>query len=121
MPGHLRVRQAGGILGGLGSMTAMAPGMIEDDTTADAFARKRGFTVPVGDWILGEGARLGQLVARQPGVAAIADPVAVERLFARGGRREGFAAWTLLFFALWHRRHVMGEAVAGGVFDALGG
>jgi asparagine synthase (glutamine-hydrolysing) len=88
---------------------------------ADAFARKRGFTVPVGDWILGEGARLGQLVARQPGVAAIADPVAVERLFARGGRREGFAAWTLLFFALWHRRHVMGEAVAGGVFDALGG
>jgi asparagine synthase (glutamine-hydrolysing) len=88
---------------------------------ADAFARKRGFTVPVGDWILGEGARLGQLVARQPGVAAIADPAAVERLFARGGRREGFAAWTLLFLALWHRRHVMGESVAGGVFDALSG
>jgi asparagine synthase (glutamine-hydrolysing) len=87
---------------------------------ADAFARKRGFTVPVGDWILGAGARLGQLVARQPGVAAVAHPAAVERLFARGGRREGFAAWTLLFLALWHRRHVMGEPVAGGVFDALG-
>lgn len=87
--------------------------------TADPMARKRGFTVPVATWILAEGARLGPLVARQPGIAAIARPGAVERLFARAGKREGFAAWTLLFYALWHRRHVLGLAAEGDVFDCL--
>jgi asparagine synthase (glutamine-hydrolysing) len=86
---------------------------------AEPFGRKRGFTVPVGAWILAEGARLGQLVARQPGVAELAHPDAVERLFARGGRREGFAAWTLLFYALWHRRHALGLQPAGDVLDTL--
>ena len=65
---------------------------------ARPFAPKQGFTVPVGAWIAGQGARLGPLVAAQPGVAEIADPARVTALFrAAGGRREGFAAWTLLF------------------------
>jgi asparagine synthase (glutamine-hydrolysing) len=83
------------------------------------FARKRGFTVPVGEWILAEGQRLGELVARQPAIARLARPGAVERLFARGGKREGFAAWTLLFLALWHRRHVLDLPPAGGILDTL--
>ena len=41
---------------------------------ARPFAPKQGFTVPVGAWIASQGARLGPLVAAQPGVAAIADP-----------------------------------------------
>ena len=36
---------------------------------ARPFGRKRGFTVPVGEWIQARGAELGPLVARQPGVA----------------------------------------------------
>ncbi len=88
---------------------------------ARPFAPKQGFTVPVGAWIAGQGARLGPLVAAQPGVAAIADPERVTALFRNAdGRREGFAAWTLLFYALWHRAHVEGRRVAGDVWEVLG-
>ena len=87
---------------------------------ARPFAPKQGFTVPVGAWIAGQGARLGPLVAATPGVEAIARPEQVMRLFREAsGRREGFAAWTLLFYALWHRMHVEGRATTGDVFAAL--
>lgn len=70
---------------------------------AEPFSRKRGFTVPVGQWIAAEGARLGSLVAEQPCIEAVAQPGKVRRLFEQaGGKREGFAAWSLLFYALWH-------------------
>jgi asparagine synthase (glutamine-hydrolysing) len=53
-------------------------------------------------------------------VAEIAKPEAVARLFAKAAeKREGFAAWTLLFYALWHRRHAQGKAPEGDVFHAL--
>ncbi len=88
---------------------------------ARPFAPKQGFTVPVGAWIKGQGVRLGPLVAAQPGVAEIADPERVVALF-RGIRRwrDGFAAWKLLFYALWHRRHILGLPPAGDVFETLG-
>ncbi|HEY3846275.1 MAG TPA: asparagine synthase (glutamine-hydrolyzing) [Acetobacteraceae bacterium] len=87
---------------------------------ARPFAPKQGFTVPVGAWIKGQGVRLGPLVAAQPGVAEIADPERVAALF-RGIRRwrDGFAAWKLLFYALWHRRHILGLPAAGDVFETL--
>ena len=87
---------------------------------AEPFSPKRGFTVPVGEWIARRGGELGPLVARQPGVVEVCRPGAVERLFRAGGKREGFAAWTLLFYALWHRRHIQGLAAEGDVFDCLG-
>ena len=59
------------------------------------------------------------MVARQPGIAALARPGAVERLFTRGGKRQGFAAWTLLYYALWHRRHLLGLPAEGGILDCL--
>jgi asparagine synthase (glutamine-hydrolysing) len=86
---------------------------------ARPFSAKRGFTVPVAEWIARRGAALGPLVAAQPGVAEACKPEAVAALFARGGKRAGFAAWTLLFYALWHRRHILGAAPAGDVFDTL--
>ncbi len=88
---------------------------------AQAFERKRGFTVPVGAWIAQEGARLGPLVARQPAIEAVAKPRAVEALFAKaGGKREGFAAWTLLFYALWYAGVIEGRSPAGrNVFAML--
>jgi asparagine synthase (glutamine-hydrolysing) len=76
---------------------------------ADAFGRKRGFTVPVAQWLRGQGARLGPLVAGQPGVAALCHQNQVVRLFGSTDKRHGFAAWTLLFYALWHQRHIVGE------------
>jgi asparagine synthase (glutamine-hydrolysing) len=87
---------------------------------AQPFARKQGFTVPVGAWIAAAGARLGALVAASPAVAEIAEPGRVAALFRNAeGRREGFAAWTLLFYALWHRRHIEGLRPAGDVFETL--
>ncbi len=87
---------------------------------ARPFAPKQGFTVPVGTWIAAAGVRLGALVAASPAIEEIAEPSRVIALFrGAAGRREGFAAWTLLFYALWHRRHVVGLPPAGDVFATL--
>lgn len=83
------------------------------------FARKRGFTAPVADWIRGEGGRLGPLVAADPGVAAVCAPERVKGLFASQAKGELEAAWRLLFYALWHRRHIRGLPADGNVFDCL--
>jgi asparagine synthase (glutamine-hydrolysing) len=93
----------------------------ENVPAAEPFARKRGFTVPVGDWIARRGAQLGVLVAAQPGVREICLPGAVEKLFRDPkGRHESFAAWTLLFYALWHRCHIERLQPATDVFATLG-
>jgi asparagine synthase (glutamine-hydrolysing) len=87
---------------------------------AGAFEKKRGFTVPVGAWIARRGAQLGPLVAARAAVREVCDPAAVERLFrAAGGKHEGHAAWTLLFYALWHRHHIERAPAAPDVFAAL--
>ncbi|WP_426956508.1 asparagine synthase (glutamine-hydrolyzing) [Muricoccus radiodurans] len=87
---------------------------------ADPFTKKQGFTVPIGAWIASAADRLAPLVAAQPGVAEIARPDRILPLFrAAAGKREGFAAWHLLFWALWHARHVEGRRMEGDVFEAL--
>ncbi|OUI97287.1 asparagine synthase [Acetobacter indonesiensis] len=87
---------------------------------AKPFAPKQGFTVPIGAWIAEQGDRLGTLVAQQACIQEIARPDRVRALFqAASGRKNGPAAWTLLFYALWHRTHIQGLAPAGDVFDTL--
>ena len=85
------------------------------------FAPKQGFTVPVASWIAGVGDKLGPLVAAQPGVAEIAKPDRVAALFKAAGsdKHRGFAAWHLLFYALWHRAHVERGGTQGDVWDVL--
>jgi len=86
---------------------------------AEPFSRKRGFTVPVGAWIAGAAERLGALVARQEGVRELCRPDAVPALFAASDERARFAAWALLYYALWHRRHMLGRMPEGDVFQTL--
>lgn len=87
---------------------------------ARPFAPKQGFTVPIGAWIAAQGDRLAPLVSAQAGVAEIAAPAHVAALFRNAaGRREQHAAWTLLFYALWHRTHIEGRLPAGDVFETL--
>jgi asparagine synthase (glutamine-hydrolysing) len=87
---------------------------------ADAFSKKRGFTVPVARWIARRGDRLGPLVAASPAIAEICLPGRVEKLFREAeDKHKGFAAWILLFYALWHRVHIQGAAPAGDVFESL--
>ena len=87
------------------------------------FSRKRGFSVPVDEWITARARELGPLVAVQPGVMEICRPGAVENLFAGlhsgAGKRHGKAAWTLLFYALWHRAHILGQDSRGDLIDVL--
>jgi asparagine synthase (glutamine-hydrolysing) len=95
--------------------------LAEHVPAAEPMARKRGFTVPVGDWIARRGAQLGPLVARQAGVREICLPDRVTALFREAaGRHTGFAAWTLLFYALWHRQHIERLAPGPDVFATLG-
>ncbi len=112
LPDGLKVR------GGLGKWVLRA-WLDRHLPEARAFARKQGFTVPVGAWIARQGERLGRLVAGDPAVAELCPPDAVAALYRKPGKHEGFAAWTLLFYALWHRAHVRGLAPAGDVFDTL--
>jgi asparagine synthase (glutamine-hydrolysing) len=86
---------------------------------ARPFAPKRGFTVPVGDWIRAHGAKLGPMVAASPAIAPLYRPEAVRALFTDGRKEAGMAAWILLYQALWHRRHVAGKAPDGDVFHCL--
>ncbi len=81
-------------------LEGLAPG-------SGAFERKRGFTVPVAEWIQARGEALGEMVAAQEGVQALCHAAAVPALFRATDKRAGQAAWGLLFFALWHQIHIM--------------
>lgn len=83
------------------------------------FSAKRGFTVPVGEFIAAQGAKLGPLVARQPGIQEICEPNAVAKLYSSAGKRQMMAAWVLLYYALWHRYHILRRAPEGDVFSVL--
>ena len=93
---------------------------------ANAFSRKRGFSVPVGEWIAARGGQLAPLVAAQQGVAEACHGQAVEGLFAAlGAKNKGpakhqeKAAWHLLFFALWHEIHIIGAPPDSRLLDAF--
>ncbi len=83
---------------------------------ADPFTPKRGFTVPIADWIGRRGREIGALVAKQEAIREICVPDRVVELFER---KPGQAAWHLLFYALWHKRHIEGMRCDGDAFAAL--
>ena len=75
---------------------------------------------PVTRWIAQRSATIGPLVAASEGVRALCEPEGVRRVFAAAGQRHaGRAAWTLLFYALWHRRHIEGVALPPDTVAAL--
>jgi asparagine synthase (glutamine-hydrolysing) len=86
---------------------------------AKPYSKKRGFTVPVGDWIADKGKMAGERVAAQACIQAVCKPRRVKEVFLANDSRAGKAAWTLLFYALWHKAHIEGGDMSGDVFDAL--
>jgi asparagine synthase (glutamine-hydrolysing) len=78
---------------------------------------KRGFHVPVGDWLKGETAlRLGQRLAGSRGIRDWFEVDAIPALVAarqagRGGSRELFG---LMQFAIWHRLFIDGSGAVPG-------
>ena len=90
---------------------------------ADPFGEKRGFTVPVAEWLQPRARELAPILKRSLGLAEICHPEKVEQLFRsfgdRGGKHEGSACWQLLFYAVWHAIHVGQRAAEGDVFSVL--
>ena len=90
---------------------------------ADPFSRKRGFTVPVGEWMARRGKELAPLIAADPGISEACHPQAAGDLFKRLGsghdNRRTKAAWVLLYYALWHRHHIRGLPAAGDAIENL--
>ncbi len=85
---------------------------------ARPFARKKGFNPPVGAWMAARADVLGELVAAQPGVAALIPAAAVRGVFEQAAERHQ-PAWSLLFYALWHNHHILGVACDGDIGEVL--
>jgi asparagine synthase (glutamine-hydrolysing) len=113
LPDELKVRR------GLGKWL-LRRWLAEHLPEAQPLARKHGFTVPVARWISRRAGEIGPLVAHSAGVREICQPDAVERLFAAANnKRAARAAWNLLFYALWHRRHIERAVLPPDTAEAL--
>jgi asparagine synthase (glutamine-hydrolysing) len=71
---------------------------------ADPFARKAGFTTPVGTWIAPRAGQLGPRIAEIEGVRRFCDIEAVRSVFR--DERHADHRWPLLFFAVWWGIHM---------------
>jgi asparagine synthase (glutamine-hydrolysing) len=83
-----------------------------------AFTRKTGFVPPVGEWIAAQECRLEELVAAQPGIAETFSGDFVRAVLADAAANAQ-AAWSLVFYALWHSRHVLGLSSDGTIDEVL--
>ncbi len=86
---------------------------------ARPFAKKKGFNAPVGAWMARRGGDLSRLVSAQPGVRAVFTPDIVHAAFA-DAQANAQRAWSLLYYALWHSRHMLGAPAEGDIAEVLG-
>jgi len=111
LPGRAKVR------GGLGKWL-LREWLARNVPAAEPFARKQGFNPPVGEWIAARAGSLATLVAAQPGVAEFLPPEQVRAVVGDAARRRQ-AAWSLVFYALWHSHHILRLEADGSVEDVL--
>lgn len=86
---------------------------------ARPFSKKHGFTFPAEKWVLKKRKELEPLLAQQPGIQELFRPEAVRSLFYRNDKKSGFLAWTLLFYSLWHRHHILRLPLGEDVIETL--
>ncbi|HTT75806.1 MAG TPA: asparagine synthase (glutamine-hydrolyzing) [Candidatus Binataceae bacterium] len=107
--------------------TRMAKRMLRDwlavnVPAAEPYARKLGFNPPVGEWIAARQPLIQKLVAAHPGIREIFSNdnvrTSVGWAFADLKKRHQ-AAWSLLFYALWHSHHVLEIPSDGTIEDVL--
>ncbi len=77
---------------------------------ADPFSQKRGFTVPVGQWIADKADIIVPLLARQPLIETLVSPSQLTQVLTRADKGAGLLSWRLLFMGLWHQIHHCGVA-----------
>lgn len=85
---------------------------------ARAFERKKGFNPPIGEWIDSYKAQLIPLLSAQPGIVALSLGDTVQKALERPTNNPQ-AAWSLLFYALWHSHHVLRVPADGTIADVL--
>ncbi len=85
---------------------------------AEPYAKKLGFNPPIGEWIAVRKSLVADLVAEAPGIAEAFSRADVDRVFADPETNHQ-AAWSMLFYALWHSRHILGVSSGGNVQDVL--
>ncbi|MEC7208119.1 MAG: asparagine synthase (glutamine-hydrolyzing) [Pseudomonadota bacterium] len=83
------------------------------------FVRKRGFTVPVGQWIAADAGRLAASLQRLEGLAEVIHSDQIGPLFAAADGKAALLAWRVLFYGLWHQIHVRGVAADQPVLEIL--
>ncbi len=85
---------------------------------AEAWAKKSGFNPPVGYWISLHKDKIESLILSQPGIKDMDIQPIVRKVFANP-MKNAQAAWSLLFYALWHSHHVLGTDSEGSIGDVL--
>jgi asparagine synthase (glutamine-hydrolysing) len=85
---------------------------------AEPWAKKKGFTVPVADWIAPRAADLGPRIAEVQGVAEACDLARVRAVFT--DETLASSRWKLMFYALWWTIHVGGATAAEASEAVLG-
>lgn len=109
---------------GLKATSRMAKRLLRDwlatrVPAAEPYARKTGFNPPVAEWMAAHQPSLGILIGCQPGVREIFRQEYVSRAFA-DLKKHHQAAWSLLFYALWHSHHVLQLPCGGTILEVLG-
>ena len=75
---------------------------------AEPFAKKRGFTVPVGIWLWDGVDRLRDILIDSKGLHEIMARHKIETLLAKQDKSQTGILWFLTFYALWHAYHIEG-------------
>ncbi|MEB3701574.1 Asparagine synthetase [glutamine-hydrolyzing] 1 [Candidatus Bealeia paramacronuclearis] len=86
---------------------------------SEPFAKKRGFTVPVGEWISTRGKTLGELVARQNVMNEYFLKDKIPALFKSSDKHQLATSWNLLSFALWYKIHFEDASAQGSIEEVL--
>jgi asparagine synthase (glutamine-hydrolysing) len=86
---------------------------------AQPYDRKIGFNPPVGEWMAARRPALENLIGNQPGIRQVFRREHISRAFADLKSRHQ-AAWSLLFYALWHTHHILELPCDGTIEEVLG-
>ena len=86
--------------------------------SAEPWARKQGFTVPVEAWIAPRAADIARRIAGVEAVRKIRTPEQTAGAFAPGGAAG--KRWPLLFFAVWSLIHLEGAAPKAALASLVG-